>query len=542
MNYILTIIVFILIFSLLILIHEFGHFIMAKRAGIDVEEFGFGLPPRIWGKKKGKTIYSINWIPFGGFVKMLGEDAKDSNMLRRKHSFVAQSIRARIKVVIAGVVMNFLLAWLLLTIGFSFGMQPLLAPDDVLPAVDSGEIQLIEGFKIKDMQEGGMAEKFGFKSNDIIFSVDGEVVDEFRMAEKFGNPAGVYKVVRNGEIYTYEITEEQLKDFTSDFESSLDFYEFVPFPRVRIFDLYKSSEAYKVGLRKGDFILSINGKQLYSVSDFEQASRGQKIQEYEVYRDGIREKFIIEFEQIRWVIISAVLPDSPAEKAGFKNGDVIVSVNGNNVEDSLELIDFVEQHSSDTLAYLIERDGKRLFYEVKPEEGKIGVFLSELMTYGKEQNMSVYNVSLTSSVVEVKEEKYPFYIAFYKSFNEGFRLAKLTGGMFLTIVADLIKSGEVPETVAGPVGIARLTYVFVQEGFIPLLRFVAILSLSLAVINILPFPALDGGRLLFIIIELIVGRRVNQKWESYIHAFGYFLILLLIFAVTYSDISRLINS
>ena len=98
------------------------------------------------------------------------------------------------------------------------------------------------------------------------------------------------------------------------------------------------------------------------------------------------------------------------------------------------------------------------------------------------------------------------------------------------------------DSVAGPVGIAQMTHTFVQEGFIPLIRFVAILSLSLAVINILPFPALDGGRLLFLIIEMITGRRVNQKWEAYVHAFGYLLILLLLLVVTYSDILRLFSS
>src|SRR3989344_1206226 len=97
-----AILVFIIILSVLVLIHEFGHFVMAKRAGIGVEEFGFGLPPRIWGKKVGETIYSLNWLPFGGFVKLVGEDSTDKRR-EDKNSFYVKSITQRSVVVVAGV-------------------------------------------------------------------------------------------------------------------------------------------------------------------------------------------------------------------------------------------------------------------------------------------------------------------------------------------------------------------------------------------------------------------------------------------------------
>src|SRR3989339_1680987 len=108
MSVVLSIIAFFLIFSLLVLIHEGGHFFMAKRAKVKVEEFGFGLPPRIFGKKYGETIYSINAIPFGGFVKLYGEDSTDKKISQNKRSFVAKSARARILIVCGGVIMNFL--------------------------------------------------------------------------------------------------------------------------------------------------------------------------------------------------------------------------------------------------------------------------------------------------------------------------------------------------------------------------------------------------------------------------------------------------
>ncbi len=103
--------VFIITILILVLIHEWGHYIVAKKSNIKVLEFAFGLPPRIWGKKIGETIFSINWLPFGGFVKLLGEDETDPEVINNKRSFAASPISKRIAIVVAGVVMNLLLAW-----------------------------------------------------------------------------------------------------------------------------------------------------------------------------------------------------------------------------------------------------------------------------------------------------------------------------------------------------------------------------------------------------------------------------------------------
>lgn len=552
MSYLITIVAFIVIFSILILVHEFGHFIMAKKAGIKVEEFGFGLPPRLWGKKKGETIYSINWIPFGGFVRMYGEDESDPKSLRSSRSFAAKPMRARVAVVVAGVVMNFLLAWALMSIGFSVGMKPLLGPDDVLTAIKSGEIILEEGVKVKTVEAGGLAEQYGFMPGDLIYSINGESLGSGNLAAMAKDPIGQYNVVRNGELYTLEILPEIVKNSETPRNLGLSFYDFAAFPRVKIYDLKPNTVAYKAGLRSGDVIISVNGQQVFNiqkaeesstngVKSYEELARGVPVLEYSIYRNGLIEPFIVERSQARQVIVSEIVPGSPAEKAGIKPEDIILAINGKNVSDSMEVINFVKEHQSEKLAYMIQRGSQKLFYEIKPEDGRIGVLLSELMSYADDQGISLYNTDVFSTIKEVKDQKYPPHIAVYKAFGETYRLSKETAKMFGGFVSNLIRKGDVPESVSGPVGIAQMTHVFVQEGFIPLLRFVAILSLSLAVINILPFPALDGGRLLFIIIEFIFGRRVNQKWENWIHMLGYFLILLLILAVTYSDIVRLIK-
>ena len=119
----LTIITFIIVLSLLVIAHEFGHFIVAKRTGIKVEEFAIGFPPRIWSKKRGETEYIINAIPLGGYVKMLGEVEKSSD----PRAFENQSRIVRFSVAVAGVVMNIVLAWIILSIGFMVGMSPIVS-------------------------------------------------------------------------------------------------------------------------------------------------------------------------------------------------------------------------------------------------------------------------------------------------------------------------------------------------------------------------------------------------------------------------------
>ncbi len=541
MSILFTVIVFIVIFSILILVHEWGHFIMAKRAGIKVEEFGLGLPPRIWGKKKGETIYSINWIPFGGFVRLYGEDSSDPKMLRSKRSFVGKSMRARVKVIVAGVLMNFLLAWFLMVIGFISGMQPLLTPNDVLPAIKNNQIIIEPGIKVRNVEEMSISEEKGVQIGDRLEMINGEKVNEFVMTQIQEDPVATYTFSRNDEFYNIQFTRLELSE--SEIQGTgIDFYDFALFPHIKIYNVEENTKSYQAGLRPNDVILKVNDIYVFNILEYEDIVRGENFLEYQVYRDGEIFDVLVERNDSRQIVISKIVPDSPADEVGFRSGDVILSVNAREIIDSQKLIDFVYENKEEILVYSIRRNGEDIFLRVQPDEtGKIGVYLSELMSYTFDFGLVLYNTDMLSSVIEIKEVQYPFYIASYKSFGEIYRLSKLTGRMFVGFVGNLLTSGEVPTSVAGPVGIAHMTHVFVQEGLIPILRFTAILSLSLAVINILPIPALDGGRLLFVFIEFVIGKRVPNKWERWIHAFGYLLILLLIFSVTYSDIMRLIT-
>lgn len=166
-----SIVIFIITLLVLVLIHEFGHFLMAKRFGIKVEEFGFGIPPRLWGKKIGETIYSINWLPFGGFVKLLGEDEVD--MLTVSHrDFRAKPVSKRILVVVAGVVMNLVLAWILFyTVIISQNFKI------IYPTMS-------QGVYILRTENNLPAKQAGVKEGEKLLSIDNQQISDIEQARK----------------------------------------------------------------------------------------------------------------------------------------------------------------------------------------------------------------------------------------------------------------------------------------------------------------------------------------------------------------------
>jgi len=359
-----TVLIFLLILTVLVLIHELGHFFVAKKLGIKVEEFGVGIPPRAFGIKWRETIYSINWLPIGGFVKLYGEDQAGAGKIRIKdeglrikdksRAFFARPPWQKALVVISGVVMNFLLAV-------------------------------------------------------VIFS------------------------------YLYAAAG-------------------VPVPGDR-------------------------------------------------------------------VTVGNVVASSPAMQAGLFSGDIIKSVNNISITSSQQLTDFTQKHLGEKLSLIIERNGKTQSVEVTPRknypvgQGPMGVSIG----------------------VNTVLKKYPWYQAPVVGTIEATRTSWMIASSLGKMVFDLVTKAQAPQGVAGPVGIAQLTGQFIQIGPFAVLSLVSLLSLNLAILNILPIPALDGGRLFFILIEMVTRKKVSQKYENYAHAIGMAVLLTLIALITLHDILRIIS-
>lgn len=345
-----SVLIFLVVLSVLILVHELGHFIMARRAGVWVEEFGFGLPPRLFGKKIGETIYSINTFPFGGFVRLHGE-IDEEGVTDPKRAFLNKGKKVRISVIVAGVIMNFLLAIFAFTIVYSFS----------------------------------------------------------------GIPRDTHQ--------------------------------------VKVIDISTGSPAVSAGLVVGDIVKKVDGKELTSTNEFIKYIDGKKGQKVKL-------------------------------EVGNKKLTITPRAN-------------------------------------PPEgQGPLGVVVT---------NTEIYFPPIWQR---------PFYGIYY-----GFKEAIFWGQTIIfglwTIVSGLFK-GQAPQGVSGPVGIFAVTTEAARSGILTLINFVGILSVNLAILNILPFPALDGGRLLFIGIESLIGRKVVPKIEAAVHAVGMIILLALILAITIGDIRRLI--
>ncbi len=349
-----SIIIFLAALALLILSHEFGHFIVAKKSGMQVDEFGLGFPPRLFKFKKGETVYSFNLIPLGGFVKIRGEDGAGKEDPR---SFSSKSVSVRSAVIVAGVLFNLLAAWFLLSGGFLIGMP---ADANSVPAgaaINKAEVMIIQ------VQQGTPAKEAGLKAGD------------------------------------------KLIDFSS----------------------------------------------VEAVQEFIAENKGKEIE--------------IKYERNGKIASVSLVPDiNPA--AG---------------------------------------------------KGSLGIAMDKVVL-----------VSL------------PFFKALWEGAKMTYNLTITVAVSIFYFIVDAFKGVAGFGQILGPVGIAGVTGSAAKLGFGYLLSFIAMLSVNLAIINMIPFPGLDGGRLVFLAVEKIKGSPINPKFSNVANGVGLLILFLLMIAITYKDIMRLI--
>jgi len=223
------------------------------------------------------------------------------------------------------------------------------------------------------------------------------------------------------------------------------------------------------------------------------------------------------------VQIVQIMPDSAAESADIKAGDVVVSVDGESIDSEIELQELIRARANEEVDLVLKRQDKTMNLIVSPDV--------------KDNGQGSLGVAIVSSGIV----KYPFFQSIWQGFKVAFLLLGAIFVAFFELIKNLFVGAPISAEIAGPIGIADMTGNYARMGFSYLLQFTALLSLNLAVINILPFPALDGGRILFLVIEKIKGSPVKQEVENVIHNLGFILLMLLVLLVTFKDVSRLFN-
>lgn len=480
MEKILIIVGVVLILSFLVFIHELGHFLAARRNGIRVLEFAIGFPPRAFSWKKGDTKYSIGLIPFGGFVKLYGEDASDPKVLKSKKSFASKTPWQKTQVILAGVSMNFLVFWILTSVALMIGVDPLVTDNS----------QYISNFK-----------------NGVYISEPGVVLE-------------------SGERVFYDEIIEEVQNV------SVHPVAMLPGFKIRAIE---ADSVFGDEFLEGDVLTHLNGVPIFSATDLVEGLSVGSSAEIKFVRDGVMESVNLALDNR--FIIDGFTEESPAFEAGILAGDRVLQVDGSDVFIGDSLLPGADSGSVAT--YVVERGGEVLSFDIERGEGGfVGVILQpEFKLSGLGVDFAATSVS--SSITHIEKVREPFYRAPITALSQGATLSFLTAKAFVGTLGDVATRLEVSDEIGGPVQVARLSYFFVERGGVDLMNFIALISLSLAVINILPIPALDGGRFLFIIVEAFRGKPIDAKTEAMIHGIGFMLLMAFIVVVTFYDIVRI---
>lgn len=234
--------------------------------------------------------------------------------------------------------------------------------------------------------------------------------------------------------------------------------------------------------------------------------------------DDIDSQAIVKDKNVQ---IVQVMEDSPAERSGLKMADIILSINNVEIFSDSELQDITGGNAGQELTYKIRRGDEDMEMKITPRENK-------------EQRGEIGVAIMNTGIVQ-----YPWYLAIFNGFKTAFVMVWLIIQAFYQLFKDLFMGQGVPSDISGPVGIAVMTGQFAKMGLAYLIQFTAVLSVNLAVINFLPLPALDGGRIIFLIVEKIKGSPVKREVEAIIHNTGFLLLMLLILVVTVRDVSKL---
>lgn len=521
-----VILVFGLTISFLVFIHEGGHFLAAKWAGVWVHEFAIGMGPAAWRRKKGETEYTFRILPIGGYVRMAGEDglADDDTEIPKDRLFSEKSGWARTGIIFAGPFVNVVAALILMivyvgVVGMSF--------------VEVGEV-------MPDAPAQGV-----LRSGDKIVSIDGEpIYSESQMQAAVQSSEGepLFITIRRGD----ETIQTQIESYFDEEQGRYLVGITFAYPLSRVGQLPDAAPLAQQGLQSGDDILTVNGQAVASWPDVvsalqaavEQgvdtvsvsARRGNETLQVNVRPDeldfsALRNRGAAVQVRASWSVLSRVENGSVWAESGLQAGDRILSANGLPIHSAIELIKAIElaQSRDDTLQIVVDRNGLEQTMAVDLSGHSLEQAFGGLQF---EQALRQPG-SLGASIQIGSQQLWNFLSLTYFGLKQ-----VITGQM------------DAQQALAGPVGIAHILGQSIDQGFQTFFQIVVLLSLILGVFNLLPFPALDGGRIVIIgingLLKLVVGKPIPPEKEGWIHYVGFMLLIALILFITVGDVQRIL--
>jgi regulator of sigma E protease len=427
-----TIFSFVIVLSILVVIHEWGHFFIARRNGVRILKFSVGFGPKIFGKKIGDTEYVLSAIPLGGFVKMAGENPDE--IQRAPDEFASKTVWQRAQIVFAGPFMNLVLAFALMPLVFLIGTE--------VPAY------LDQTPKVGWVDENSPAQKAGILPGDTIQSVNQRGTESWEQAltQVGANPNQALEIVlmRGAETKSLTMT---------------------------------SSSDEKTGVGTAGWYPEIPA------------------------------------------VIGQMRKGYPAAKAGLEEGDKIVSMNGNPISHWNQMSSVIKKGEGREIQLTVDRSGTLLNKTLTPVKDEAS-------------GQVVIGVSMGQKMVF---KRYGPYEAVKKGFTKTWELTRLT----FDVLKQMLTLNLSLKSLGGPIMIAQLTGQAAHSGMGDLISLMAFLSLQLAIMNLLPVPVLDGGWLVFLGIEALLGKPLNQKGMQIAQTVGFAALMTLFVVVSYNDILRL---
>ncbi len=456
MNFLTALFSFIIVAGILVLVHEFGHYSVARLLGVKVLNFSIGLGAPIWSKQtKSGTTWQVGALPLGGYVKMLDERTAKEPLAAHElpYAFNRQSVGKRFAIIAAGPVANFLLAILLFAGVFATGIDE---PAAVLAAP----------------QLNTPAEDAGF--------VGGEVIVGVRHLSN-AQPNAL-QVVRSWSEFRWKLLEAALDE------------KFI----VLVAKVGQRTYHYPLDLRS---VFCVGSDNCMEVLGFSPGNVTPKVARLD--------------------------PNSPAEQAGLHKGDRILAVDGNAVNDLRSWVNNIKTHPGQKMVLKVEREGNLISLPVMPETinspggasiGRIGAVFEAEMKWVKVQ--------------------YDLLEAIWLSMRKTWEVTTFSVRTFGRMIM-----GEVSLTnLAGPVSIADYAGKSARLGLASFASFLALVSISLGILNLLPIPILDGGYLLYYSVEAVTGRALSDRWQLILQRVGIICIIALSMIALFNDLSRLIRS